>query len=139
MYIKLTTILKSFGALERLPFGVSSLGICSNVTPVITIGSFSCREKPEAQSIPHVRVHVICALHMCTHIHVHVHWKPVHFIVNVHVPLSEHVLMSHSEPSSHQDSLEADKNEQCKSIMPVHTLVYMYMYIYAQVDTLCGY
>lgn len=36
-----TQTLKSFGALSKVPFGDSSFGICSRVTPVITTANFS--------------------------------------------------------------------------------------------------
>ena len=36
-----TQTLNAFGALSKLPFGDSSFGICSRVTPVISIGNFS--------------------------------------------------------------------------------------------------
>ena len=42
VYYSHTRTLKSRGALDRLPVGVSSLGMCSTVTPVTTTDSFSC-------------------------------------------------------------------------------------------------
>ena len=82
-----TNILNSFGALERLPLGVSSLGMCSTVTPVTTAVSFNYNRNWVHREYTWHDVHVYtcactciswtCILHLA-HLDQGISWCSIH-------------------------------------------------------------